>query len=114
MKLLSSRSTTSRFTLAALAVAAALIGAPQIARGQNATSVPKSTLVPVTEFIPELSKSPPNSFSLASADRYLQPLNLSKLGYVEEEYLVSGSANVYDWGADGKIAVKTANAPYTT
>jgi hypothetical protein len=33
---------------------------------------------------------------------------------VEEEYLVSGKANVYDWGADNKAVVRTPDAPYTT
>src|SRR5215831_9937975 len=76
--------------------------------------VPKSTLVPITHFIPELSKSPPDAFALMTADRYLQPIDLSKVGYVEEEYFVSGTANVYDWGADGKPMVKGPNVPYTT
>jgi hypothetical protein len=40
-------------------------------------------------------------------------MNLSSLGYVEEEFFVSGRANVYDWGPDG-LSVKTPNAPYTT
>ncbi len=48
------------------------------------------------------------------ADHDLPPLALGKLGYVEEEFLVSGTANVYDWAADGTITVKTPNAPYTT
>lgn len=78
------------------------------------TPVPKATLVPITHFAPELSKSPPEAAALMTADRYLVPLDLSKSGYVEEEYFVSGNANVYDWGADGKLVVKTANAPYTT
>src|SRR5262245_30107276 len=29
-----------------------------------------------------------------------RPLDLDKLGFVEEEFLVSGTANVYDWPAD--------------
>ncbi|WP_409304136.1 alpha/beta hydrolase domain-containing protein [Peribacillus sp. SCS-155] len=43
--------------------------------------------------------------------------DLEKYGYRLDEYLVSGKANVYDWGKDGKAAspqVRTANAPYTT
>ena len=44
----------------------------------------------------------------------MQPEDLAAHGYVEEEYLVSGTANVYDWNADGKAVVRTANAPYTT
>jgi hypothetical protein len=38
-------------------------------------------------------------------------------GYEIEEYLVSGTANVYDWGSDGAATepqVATADAPYTT
>ena len=42
-------------------------------------------------------------------------LDLSQYGYVEEEYLVSGIANVYEWNAAGTAAqVRTAGAPYTT
>src|SRR5690242_6461382 len=29
-----------------------------------------------------------------------RPLDLEKFGFVEEEYLVRGTANVYDWPAD--------------
>ena len=42
-------------------------------------------------------------------------LDLSQHGYVEEEYIVSGIANVYEWNAAGTAAqVQTAGAPYTT
>ncbi len=40
--------------------------------------------------------------------------DLSKSGYVEEEFFVSGLANVYDFDSKGDVIVKTANAPYTT
>jgi hypothetical protein len=33
---------------------------------------------------------------------------------VEDEFLVSGMANVYDWSADGKLSIKTPNVPYST
>ena len=36
------------------------------------------------------------------------------MGYVEEEFLISGSANVYDWPKLGPATVRVANAPYTT
>ncbi len=48
------------------------------------------------------------------ADHDLPPMDLSKRGYIEEEYFVSGRANVYDWAADGTVVVKTPDAPYTT
>ena len=43
-----------------------------------------------------------------------EPIDLAKAGYVEEEFLVSGTANVYDWAADGSVSVRTPAAPYTT
>jgi hypothetical protein len=42
------------------------------------------------------------------------PQDLAKLGYIEEEYFLSGTANVYDWPAAGPAVVRTAGAPYTT
>jgi hypothetical protein len=46
--------------------------------------------------------------------------NLTSLGYVENEYLMSGTANVYsengNWGSNGNwnVSVSQANVPYTT
>jgi hypothetical protein len=54
------------------------------------------------------------SYPFMAANRSQTPMDLSKAGYVEEEFLVSGTANVYDWAPDGRVTVKTANAPYTT
>jgi hypothetical protein len=55
-----------------------------------------------------------NSFPFLAADRNLQPVDLKKKDYVEEEFIVSGTANVYDWTADGAVTAKTANVPYGT
>jgi hypothetical protein len=55
-----------------------------------------------------------DSYPFLSAAHVFTPLDLKKAGYVEEEFIVSGTANVYDWNADGSLAVKTANAPYST
>jgi len=42
-------------------------------------------------------------------------INLADYGYVEEEYFLSGTANVYDYNADRTgVVVKTPNVPYTT
>ena len=41
------------------------------------------------------------------------PQDLSRLGYVEEEFLVSGKANVYDLDSAGKVAAKIPDVPYT-
>ncbi len=57
--------------------------------------------VPITE----------DSYPFASAERYLQ---LSKQGYVEKEYYVKGTANVYKTvGEMGEVDIKTKDVPYT-
>ena len=63
--------------------------------------VPKAALVPVTA----------DSHPLGAATYSLRPLDLAKAGYVEEEFLLSGKANVYDWKADGSLNA-TASGPY--
>jgi hypothetical protein len=55
-----------------------------------------------------------SSYPFGAADHQLVPQDLAKSGYVEEEYLVSGQANVYDWPETGPAVVRTADAPYTT
>src|SRR6202161_4087707 len=83
--------------------AAALCAAPIAA--SSTTPVPKITgPIPVTA----------DSFPFLAANRTLQPIDLQKVGYVEEEFIVSGTANVYDWAADSSLTVKTPNAPYAT
>ena len=41
-------------------------------------------------------------------------VDLAPFGYVEEEFFVSGKANVYQYDARGAVAVKTPNVDYTT
>jgi hypothetical protein len=83
--------------LLALALGPTLAASPPV-------PVPQTTLVPVTA----------NSYPFGAADHLNVPEDLSKVGYVEEEYFVSGTANVYDWPAPGTATVRVANAPYTT
>jgi Alpha/beta hydrolase domain len=74
-------------------------------RAMAATSVPKVTgPIPVTA----------TSYPFGAADHTMLPQNLKTLGYVEEEFLISGTANVYDWTGQGPASVRVANAPYTT
>jgi hypothetical protein len=47
----------------------------------------------------------------------VQPVGLAARGYVEEEYFVSGNANIYAWaepGARPAVTVRTPHLPYTT
>jgi len=55
-----------------------------------------------------------DSHPFLAADHNLQPMDLAKVGYVEEEFVITGAANVYDWAADGTLSVKTPNVPYGT
>ncbi|HEV7632512.1 MAG TPA: alpha/beta hydrolase domain-containing protein [Steroidobacteraceae bacterium] len=48
-----------------------------------------------------------------------EPVNLATRGYVEEEFLLSGNANVYDWvaaagTAGSAVQVRRPHLPYTT
>jgi len=54
------------------------------------------------------------SYPLMAAGKLQDPIDLPRLGYVEEEFFVNGRANVYDLAPDGALTVKTPNAPYTT
>ena len=71
----------------------------------NATPVPKvNGPIPVTA----------DSYPFLAANRTTPSFDLSKVGYVEEEFLVTGTANVYEWVQDGTVNVKMPNAPYGT
>jgi Alpha/beta hydrolase domain len=89
------------FVLVSMLSALCLIAGPATAR----TPIPRVTgPLPVT----------PASYPFGAADHQLVPQDLARAGYVEEEYLVSGRANVYSWPAPGPAVVRTPNAPYTT
>jgi hypothetical protein len=66
--------------------------------------VPTAILVPVTS----------DSYPFGAADHLNVPEDLARVGYVEDEYFVSGKANVYDWTPGSPATVRTSNAPYTT
>jgi hypothetical protein len=80
----------------------ALLLTPAVAA---ATPVPRVTgPLPVTA----------DSYPFGAADHQQVPQDLRKLGYVEQEFLASGKANVYTWPQPGPAQVRTPNAPYTT
>ena len=67
---------------------------------------------PLTSVSGPLTQSPA-SHAFGGAAFTLRPENLDAQGYVEEEFFVSGAANVYDWPATGAV-IRTADVPYTT
>src|SRR3984957_18645816 len=89
------RSQSLRIAVLATGLSAALWAQP--------VSLPKSTgSIPVAA----------DSVPFMAAGNNLEPTDLSKFGYVEEEFILSGNANVYDWAAEGTVNVKTPNVPY--
>jgi hypothetical protein len=54
------------------------------------------------------------SYPFGAADQTMVPQDLRKHGYLEEEFLFSGVANVYEWPASGPAVVRTADVPYVT
>jgi hypothetical protein len=94
---------SSRSTLAVIAVFAAL--------GVACASAGAATPLPhVTGPIPATA----TSYPFGAANHTLVPEDLRKVGYVEDEYLVGGKANVYTWPAPGPAVVRTLDVPYTT
>lgn len=62
--------------------------------------------------ITEIEKIPvtEESYPFSSAERYLK---ISEYGYLEEEYYMYGTANVYETADErGNVKVRTADAPY--
>jgi len=86
----------------------ALIGLPAAASAQ---------IAPTPVALPEVSGPiavTAESYPLMASAKLQTVVDLPKAGYVEEEFFVTGRANVYDWGGDGSVVVRTPAAPYTT
>jgi len=97
------RTALNRFAI--VTTAFLTLGVITVASAQERVPVPMvSGPIPVTA----------TSRPFLDSGHVFDPIDLSKAGYVEEEFLVSGTANVYDWAADGAVSVRTPAAPYTT
>ena len=99
--------------LFAVTVAAPVVASPStpVTQPGSANALAGSILVP-TVVGPLLVSV--DSYPFGAADHEMVPEDLVKVGYLEEEYLVSGTANVYSWPTPGPAIVRTPDAPYTT
>ena len=93
----------TRIAVLVLMLAGCMLSA--YAQATKATPVPR-----VAGPIPENRESRMFMSSLDSQT----PLNLPAYNYMEEEYFISGTANVYDWDSEGAVKVRDSDAPYTT
>ena len=89
------------------AAALALTAAPSNAAEEeayfdNMTETPQVTHVPRTA----------DSYPFNAADHAKEPVDLQALGYVEEEYFLSGEANAYTL-SNGDLGIAKADIPYT-
>ena len=90
------------------ALVALLISAVTALGAQSSAQSAQTQIPTVTGPIPITEDSYP--FTAEGTD-------LAAHGYTLDEYFIRGTANVYDWGADGNAEtpqVRTADAPYTT
>ena len=83
------------------------------------TKVTQSALILILTALASLSAQTPafkadgplpvsaTSYPFGAADHTRTPSDLKAVGYVEEEFLFSGIANVYDWPAPGPAVVRT-------
>jgi hypothetical protein len=81
------------------------------------TDSPAAAQSPAAVALPDVTGPIPvtaESYPLMASNKLQTVIDLPKLGYVEEEFFISGRANVYDWAADGQLSVRTPNAPYAT
>ena len=93
-------------TWCVLSVLAALASAQTVVEAQT-------QVVPVPQVEGPIAVTS-DSRPFMGLDHAFQPTDLAPLGYVEEEFFVSGTANVYDWAPTGTVSVRTPDAPYTT
>ncbi len=93
---------------------------PSPSTPETDTPTPEPTTDPTEPMIVDIPQvtgpliSTKKSHPFGAAQFQGVPENLQRKGYVEEEYIISGTANVYDWPAPGPAVVRTADAPYTT
>src|SRR4051812_10061501 len=88
----------------------ATLSAVLIATTAFSQTAPTVVAVPRTTLIARTA----SSYPLGAADMMQQPVRLDAYGYVEEEYAVTGTAQIYDWNADGSLTVRHRDLPYTT
>jgi hypothetical protein len=94
------------FVPAGLAVIALVVPVPASAGPARDAELPVSVAPP-----PAGNGTPLASATVAGAPG---AVDLAARGYVEEEFIVSGAANVYRYGADGVVEVDREGAPYAT
>lgn len=74
----------------------------------------KSCPIPPAESVIRLPVTE-DSWPMNALAHTIEPMDITALGYTEDEYIISGRAKLYTWPAQEPVAsVELADAPYTT
>src|SRR5437870_11875281 len=80
---------------------------------QAASAQTSTPVTPVPRVAGLISVTATSRPLLAAADTQTL-LDLKARGYVEEEFFISGTANVYAWGPTGGVTGRSCGVRYTT
>lgn len=94
-------------------VAALVMAASFTVWGPAAAQTSSMGPVPVPKFTGPIAETT-ESHPWLGAKHLMNPIDLAASGYVEEEFIISGNANVYDWKPDGSMKVRASDLPYAT
>lgn len=97
-----------RTTIMAAAAALVLSAAPAVGAEPGDAAVDEMGAVPWVAHVPRTAESYPFN----AADHAREPVELAGHGYVEEEFFLSGYANVYT-KSDGTLGVERSDVAYT-
>jgi hypothetical protein len=97
-------------------VAASFAATLYLAAGANpATAATPAAATASTPALPSVRPAGDIAGAFGAASRQNLPQDLSRAGYVEAEYVVSGRARLYDWPAPGEAAPRVlGDGPYVT
>jgi hypothetical protein len=90
-------------------VLATFLGSATTGQALGQSAAGGNSFTPVPHLSGPISVSA-DSYPFLAVHRIQQVVDLPALGYVEEEFIASGTANVYDWLPDGSLTVKASNA----
>ncbi|HMA10771.1 MAG TPA: alpha/beta hydrolase domain-containing protein, partial [Steroidobacteraceae bacterium] len=88
-----------------------LLSSGLVAAALLACAASRAAPAPLPQRVQQLAG--PGSHAFLAADHQAVPIDLAAQGYMEEEYLVAGTAGIYDW-PDGREPVARAQGPYAT
>lgn len=93
------------------ALSLAMLASPASASPSKAPHAQSSTLAAVPEVLGPIAVTE-DSYPWSALEHARVPVDVSDLGYVEEEFFLRGQANVYG-NSEGQLQVVTENVPYT-